>query len=286
MDWIMTKQVKQAAKDGEIPAMECSLAHHKQGAECTRGELIDAMDKGLFSLHAYFCACCEQWAESKFLCGKCPLVDIKNQQMCCGGVFRPANDALKVFQTTLRTDDFTAFQDAEKKVCDYIQAVIDKAKKERVGKTEKPKAEDKVKLDYSKPIIATGGTEPYILMPTYHSGTYRIAGYDWLRLSDWKANSCHCWKTPQEAVTCYSMYTLANIDLAAIFDDLTEKLDGFEMEQKNHPLIEVSQGTRILKQGHCVHINQVGEAVLVGFDQLDEFISKLQQVRNGIRSQQ
>jgi hypothetical protein len=44
---------------------------------------------------------------------------------CCNSLWRPADEAFKAFGKCPSTANFTAFQKAEGKVCDYIQGVID-----------------------------------------------------------------------------------------------------------------------------------------------------------------
>ncbi len=89
----------------------------------------------------------------------------------------------------------------------------------------------KPELDYSKTIIATGQGEVYVLVAHCNAGSYTVQGYDWLRLSDGKFNSSHCWSTPQEAIACYN--NARNIDFKDIFlAAMSEPLEEFTIDDK------------------------------------------------------
>ena len=145
MKWITKEQVKEAAKD-KMTALECSLKHHEQGRDCTRGELVDAVDSSAFSIGAYMCSCCGIFNDMQCKDGNdCPLRKEKEKggestagELCCGGLWQPASKALDSLTEHASHANFRTFQQAESKVCDYIQAVIDHAKAE-IAKLDKPK---------------------------------------------------------------------------------------------------------------------------------------------------
>jgi hypothetical protein len=131
VDWITKEQAKEAAEQGKIPALKCSRDHHHQGATCTRGELIDAVKSGQFNIDHELCACClhyERPNRSKD-CLSCPL---KNSNPCCNE-WSTAFSQLCLFRSDDSVENFQAFQQAESKVCDYIQAVIEKEKAKEEG---------------------------------------------------------------------------------------------------------------------------------------------------------
>ena len=119
----MTKEyVKEQSALGVMASLKCSLEHHHQGATCTRGELIDATESQNV-MSPDLCACC-----AKYTCchDTCPLSRDGMYGACCGGTFRVAESTLRAFKSDPTPANFAAFQEAERKVCDYIQAVIDK----------------------------------------------------------------------------------------------------------------------------------------------------------------
>lgn len=122
MNWITKEQVKEAAKD-KMTALQCSRDHHDQGATCKQWELMKAIEDGMFYIDPSACACCE-----KYDCcdNKCPLSKDGMYGKCCGGNFRTMELVYKLFKEDPTPAHFTAFQAAEVKVRDYIQAVIDK----------------------------------------------------------------------------------------------------------------------------------------------------------------
>jgi hypothetical protein len=135
MDWITKEQVKKAAKAGEMEALQCSLEHHKQGRDCTRGELVDAIEGDIFTTGAVYCACCELFNKNLMCISrnpKCPLRSDGKSSPCCEGNWRPTELSLIKFKDYPTPENFRAFQDAEAKVCEYIQSVIDGKKAEAV----------------------------------------------------------------------------------------------------------------------------------------------------------
>ncbi|KKN75900.1 hypothetical protein LCGC14_0376080 [marine sediment metagenome] len=75
MDWITQEQAKQAAEQGELPSLECSLEHHQQGRDATKLELIMAIENGNCSMGGQLCACCSKYRliSSAGSCKDCPL---------------------------------------------------------------------------------------------------------------------------------------------------------------------------------------------------------------------
>ena len=134
----MTKEyVNQEAKKGDLAALRCSLLHHQQGRDATRGQLIDGIENNAFALGIVTCACCEKYRFPS--CEGCPLGHHKS---CCKGLYELANVALELFDEDPTLDNHQAFKDAEQAVCDYIQGVIDgleKNKEKQIAEEKKPK---------------------------------------------------------------------------------------------------------------------------------------------------
>ncbi|HDZ86393.1 hypothetical protein LCGC14_0619340 [marine sediment metagenome] len=131
----MTKEyVQQEAKKGDLPALWCSLLHHQQGRDATRGQLIDVLESGGFELGRETCACCARYEKATYCGGsKCPLYDTQ----CCGGVYTKAETLADMFKDNPTPDNHQAFKDAEQAVCDYIQGVIDGLEK-KIAEEKKP----------------------------------------------------------------------------------------------------------------------------------------------------
>ena len=230
MNWITQEKVKEQAQKGEMEALQCSLLHHQQGRDATRGGLVDAIEDDIFHLSNTLCACCRKYNTS---CSKCPLTTISKgiaRERCCDGVYSIADVAGKAFFANPSNENHKAFTEAESKVCDYIQGVIDK----KLAEEKKPE------LDYEKAVVAAkkgvdGQTSSVLLVSNCNAKSYDVKGYDWIKLTDGKFNSCYCFKTKKEAVDCYREmgYNIRNIDFGNIFDDLkaiSKPLTEFEME--------------------------------------------------------
>lgn len=126
MKWITKEEVKKAAQAGEMEALQMSLEHHQQGRDCTRGELVDAIDGGVFNVEGEMCACCGAKVNDN-----CPLGDSDgecNGSVCCGNLWRKTSNTFAEFSGNPTCTNFLAFKEAEGKVCDYIQGVIDEKK--------------------------------------------------------------------------------------------------------------------------------------------------------------
>ncbi len=128
MDFLIPKYVKQKAKKGEIPALECSLLHHKQGRDADYVELRDAIEDNRFFLGWDSCSCCLKWA-----CVECPLVSTNAniEERCCDGVYSAAKRAYEALKKDYSNANFKAFQDAEAKLCTYIEGVLEKKRAEK-----------------------------------------------------------------------------------------------------------------------------------------------------------
>lgn len=172
MDWITKEEVKQAAKDGAMASMKCSLAHHRQGEKCTRGELIDAIEDEVFQLDSNLCACCNCFDN----CDTC-LLTTKSKgncdERCCNGAYGLAQQAIVRFHHDDSPANFAAFQLAEGKVCDYIQAVIDKEAEPEVtiGVGDKFMIHgSNIGTNKGKHILAGGGPRNEVTMVSLDSG--------------------------------------------------------------------------------------------------------------------
>jgi hypothetical protein len=138
MKWITKDEVKDAAKAGKMEALKMLLKHHEQGRDCTRGELVDGWDDDKFDLGGGLCACCAFSRETKAgeadQCSICPLAGNKPEQgtnaNCCNGTWTAADKALGRYMSDPSPANFLSFQQAEGKVCEYIEGVIEKIKAE------------------------------------------------------------------------------------------------------------------------------------------------------------
>ena len=301
-EWITKEQVKEAAKDKKT-ALQMSYDHHLQGATCTRGELIDAIDKDLFSLDADLCACCEKWAETVFVCGDCPLVQSKNPKKCCGGVFTSAIEALKTFTKDSTPANFAAFQAAEQAVCAYIQAVIDKeAEPEEVFSVgDRFKRDDTNSTKYI--LIWPGAKHPYevtlssLLDGNCFSSGHRVSDRNKITQTEMDAilspvNFKRYWSAAQ------NKYTDGRDEPSKVEDKKCDKVEDkpklkvgdrlFDTE-KNKPLLVIEAQetdryklTTIGADGiHCGYINDDGEHVCRTVIRIDNCLDDLTKTSDG-----
>lgn len=138
MNWTTTDQVKQAAEQGEIPALECSWEHHHQGETATLRELIDAIEDKKFDVSDTFCASCQfayhrEDTDSK--CDKCLL----SEGGCCGDSWFVVSQSFLIFSKDYSNANFKAFQEKEAEVCTYIAGVLEKKRAEKNTKSAKAK---------------------------------------------------------------------------------------------------------------------------------------------------
>ncbi len=131
MNWITKEQATEAAKQGLIPSLECSLKHHQQGRDADYVELDLAIGKE-FDVTQQHCACCQlanikendiPWKPQN--CKRCVLGDGKHGSSgCCQGKWNRADSCLG--RLSYRTNaSFAAFQKAEAEVCDYIEKILE-----------------------------------------------------------------------------------------------------------------------------------------------------------------
>ena len=249
MKWKTTEEVKEAAKD-KMSALEMSLKHHSQGRDCTRGELVDAIDKGLHVLDATLCACC------LFSNGCCKCVLSASDRgiagdRCCGDRWWNACKAWETFRDNPTPANFTAFQQAESKVCDYIQGVID--------------AEEEPKLR--------------------HGDIVEACGRKYLAMKHEDSNDLTIWRLDKPYVNGHVMpndmyYTSTGQN---IFDDLAksgERLAKFEIKDEDGD----GDTNKIYIVGNFVHITNSIPAkdVCLRFtpDKVQEICDNLQRVIN------
>lgn len=140
MKWITKEQVKEAAKD-KMTALKCSLKHHQQGRDATSLELQNAVDNKKYKLTTEGCACCQfnKRKASTYDCASC-LVSGESKKMrdCCSGLWEIADEMFDEFKADPSNANHKAFTDAESKVCDYIEAAINK-EKAKIAEESKPK---------------------------------------------------------------------------------------------------------------------------------------------------
>lgn len=131
--WITEKDAKIAAKEGQIPALEMSLKHHQQPLDATKLELIQAIETKVFHLRGTLCACC-LFDGLDGGCSNRKTCVLYTDQGCCNDLWQKANSAFQKLQNDYSNANFKAFQDAEAKVCDYIEGVLKKEReKEKVN---------------------------------------------------------------------------------------------------------------------------------------------------------
>lgn len=132
MEFMTKEYVEQEAAKGDLEALRCSLLHHEQGRDATRGELIDAFTNGKFNTGHELCACCIAFQPNDFKTkSTCPLADNGCHEKCCNSLWLPASSRRSIFAACPTNDNHQAFKDAESKVCDYIQGVIDGLEKKK-----------------------------------------------------------------------------------------------------------------------------------------------------------
>lgn len=252
MKWKTTEEVKEAAKD-KMSALKMSLAHHEQGRDCTRGELIDALDRKEFGITSEFCACCKM-AGGPILCDKkasCPLY--KEKTSCCEGLWSKLDSVFMTFTNNPTPANFTAFQQAGSKICDYIQGVID-------AEEAKLKALAKPKLRHGD-LWLSRNNQPKLIIKSHLGQEFRVAG------------ESHWWEhNPVEQDDTYTF-------IANIFDDIAKR--GEELAEFD---IRGHHGGRL-----CAEIDNSGDIALTmpstrlmscNLDETQQIIDGLQGVLN------
>lgn len=137
--WVTIQEAKDAVDKGKIPALENSLKHHCQGRDADWMPLKDAIESGVFEISGADCACCRKWGKRGT--GKpeeCPLyTDGCGWDECCGGTVADVKNYYYMLSRDYSNANFKAFQEAEAKVCDYIEAVLEKERaKEKKAECE------------------------------------------------------------------------------------------------------------------------------------------------------
>ena len=129
MDWVTQEQAKEAAKQGELPALECSWEHHEQGRDRDWVELKEAIENDKFWLSWELCACCRFVGKQDGFkdngCRKCPLGDF----FCWDNIiWAKVRNSWTKLTNHFSNANFKAFQEDETELCTYIEGVIEKVK--------------------------------------------------------------------------------------------------------------------------------------------------------------
>lgn len=139
MNWMTKGHVKQEAVKGEIPALKCSLEHHKQGRDADYVELVEAIENEDYRIDGPLCAACNKFSISAFVgCQDCPLKGSGNSSsLCCKGLWVEASLLHKEICTGDHSNaTLKAFQDAEAEICKFIEGVIAEAKLKEADEPE------------------------------------------------------------------------------------------------------------------------------------------------------
>jgi hypothetical protein len=244
MNWLTQEEIKEASKD-EMDALECSLKHHKQGAEAGSLELQNALMDKKFALGWRTCSCCALF-NGDADCAGCPLGKVASE--CCGSEYNRAYDAYDRFKEDPSNANHYAFQEAEKKVVDYIQGVIDGKK------AKKPKLRHG---DYG-----------------YNAGTPESAMAVRLLNGTMTAMTAHGVISDLEL----PLMNEPKVVLGNIFDDLTalsEDVTEFEIADEDGDIIEVNASSRY---SGGVHLKAAQHGVTLTAKKVRRLILKLQQV--------
>ncbi len=122
MNLITEQDAKQAAEQGLIPAIKCSILHHEQGRDMELVDLLVAIKEGKFGTSDEYCALCKWEKQNR---NKCPL------KLDCGGYcigeWFAIVDSLTLFQLDPSNANHTAFLKAESKMVARLEAELAKA---------------------------------------------------------------------------------------------------------------------------------------------------------------
>ena len=136
INWITQEQAREAAKKGDIEAVQCSLVHHKQILDASPEELGEAIDKGLVTVSAEHCACCKRGTsldgESK-KCYNCPLGGktlLDNN--CCSGIWSVLDYAFSDFKKDKNEANHQALHEQGVKMCAFISEKLAELKKPKI----------------------------------------------------------------------------------------------------------------------------------------------------------
>ncbi len=147
MQFLTTEYVAEQAKLGKRPALECSWEHHHQGETADYEDLIKAVIDEEYAVHVDFCSCCQLYDfknQGRGACKKCPLDE---DGQCCNGLWVKLDNVFGEFLNDLSLGNAKSVQDAESKICAYIEGVLEKKRAEK--KTESVKAKQKME-DHQK----------------------------------------------------------------------------------------------------------------------------------------
>lgn len=144
MNFITQEQAKEAAKQGELEALECSLEHHEQGRDADWVELKEAIESGKFNVFGSFCACCHKHRVFVANCENCSLNS--HLTSCADGEWYKVNQSFTVLKKDYSNANFKAFQEAEAELCKYIEGVIEKVKSKKRIEQDKCKKCEKPEL--------------------------------------------------------------------------------------------------------------------------------------------
>jgi len=123
MNWLTIEEIKQAAAAGLLPALQCSLEHHKQGRDVeTALELVTAIKDDKFHIYGTLCACCVKYMYSGDICILAPKGC--SGPKCAEGAWEPVQRTFNNFQDDHSNANFAAFQQAEADICKYIGGKI------------------------------------------------------------------------------------------------------------------------------------------------------------------
>ncbi len=135
MNWTTKEQAAEAAKQGKIPALECSLLHWQQPGMVGYVELAEAIKDGRFHVGPELCACCQKYDACK--CQKeqdCPLMVGGH---CCNNTY---HQVVALYEAVVLDNysnaNMQAFQDAAAEVCKFIADVLEKEKAKEKKKCE------------------------------------------------------------------------------------------------------------------------------------------------------
>jgi hypothetical protein len=260
MKFLTKEEIVEASKD-EMSALKCSLLHHQQGRDASSLELQNATDSNIFMSGTVFCACCRAYHHNN--CKGCPL---GYRDSCCGETFKASDNAIEDFYDDPSNTNHEAFTDAESKVCDYIQGVIDK-------KLAALAEEKKLELrhgDYGYLLLDKKEVDPKLFIRQEHN------------INAIKPNGGCSNSDANRGVADYSIS-------GNIFDDLKAMQEDVAIEEKfNINCAYVPKDTLTYffnDQGVWIQFNK-GRQVKLSADSLSDFILKLRQMQATLKRQE
>jgi hypothetical protein len=262
MNFLTRDQIKTEAGKGEIEALKCSLKHHEQGRDATSLELQNAIRDDRFGHGPDWCSSCvrDDEVESDCSCGL-----YGKQTGCCNGLYNPVYKALGIFTKDPSNANHKAFTEAESKVCEYIQGVIDKKEAELE--------------DAKKPVLKVGDIwgdgSPVMLLNEWN---IHHRNNEKGRIVD-----CQCDLMPNFSETYYKGQPIIG-NLKDIFDDLKamqENVTEFEMDCLSHAGDRVSMSIVDSESRPVFELKYYKKGVYAGncFVKITDFILKLRQMQ-------